>query len=504
MLPGPVPGGGQPRSRPARTSARSLRHAGRRQRCACAPAGAASWPRPVAASSPNRPTAYPPPGAVGESKRCQPAAQGRQGGRLQEQKNLQAEGARRAGIGARRIRRKGAGAHRAGTALLAPGARTNSWPPCCSPTPAWRPASPSTSPWSADGRPQQKNLLQVLHEWIEFRFLTVEGSAPATASPKWNGASPVILEGVKAAFLRIDKVIKVIRQFRRAQARPDLKFLTSPTSQAEDILEIRLRQLARLEGIKDRNGSLPNSAKRKASCAPCSTPRPEMTQADPKGRSPTTPNNTATRAAPCSNCGPHRPGRGGGADEPVTVILSERLGAHPPGHGIAPDSIGYKAGASPSSSPNSHDLAAAADRQQGPRLQRQKSPTRPAAGGDGVADRHADRAPGTAAGWPRPSAPTPKPKYLFAGSGGYGLPPSGRSGGSQQGRQGLPHPDDGEKPLKPAPPPAPPSAPLAAAGKLLPSPPTCPEMARAAATRSSTWTTRTNSSPSPSNYTATA
>src|SRR6476659_1491787 len=51
------------------------------------------------------------------------------------------------------------------------------------------------------------------------------------------------------AFLNIDKVIKVIRN--ADEPKPDLitAFKLSET-QAEDILEIRLRQLAKLEGIK--------------------------------------------------------------------------------------------------------------------------------------------------------------------------------------------------------------------------------------------------------------
>ena len=58
-----------------------------------------------------------------------------------------------------------------------------------------------------------------------------------------------ILEGRLKVFLHIDEVIKVIRESDDPKA--DLMAAFGLTEiQAEDILEIRLRQLARLEGFK--------------------------------------------------------------------------------------------------------------------------------------------------------------------------------------------------------------------------------------------------------------
>src|SRR6185295_16178587 len=58
-----------------------------------------------------------------------------------------------------------------------------------------------------------------------------------------------ILEGRTIVLLNIDKVINVIRN--SDEPKPDLmKQFRLTEVQAEDILEIRLRQLARLEGIK--------------------------------------------------------------------------------------------------------------------------------------------------------------------------------------------------------------------------------------------------------------
>jgi len=58
-----------------------------------------------------------------------------------------------------------------------------------------------------------------------------------------------ILEGREAVLLNIDKVIKIIRESDEPKPALINAFKLSDR-QAEDILEIRLRQLARLEAIK--------------------------------------------------------------------------------------------------------------------------------------------------------------------------------------------------------------------------------------------------------------
>lgn len=99
----------------------------------------------------------------------------------------------------------------------------------------------------ADGKPQQKGLVQILQEWIDFRFLTVTRRTHHRLGQV--KAREHVLEGRLIAFLNIDEVIKVIRD--SSDAKQDLmkRFGLSET-QAEDILEIRLRQLANLEKIK--------------------------------------------------------------------------------------------------------------------------------------------------------------------------------------------------------------------------------------------------------------
>lgn len=98
-----------------------------------------------------------------------------------------------------------------------------------------------------DGRPRQKGLCEILSEWIEFRVATVTRRTKHRLS-KVNDRIH-ILEGRQLVLLNIDKVIKIIRGSDEPKADLMTAFKLSER-QAEDILEIRLRQLARLEAIK--------------------------------------------------------------------------------------------------------------------------------------------------------------------------------------------------------------------------------------------------------------
>ncbi|MEX3931014.1 DNA topoisomerase IV subunit A [Paraburkholderia phymatum] len=99
----------------------------------------------------------------------------------------------------------------------------------------------------ADGRPRQKGIGEMLHEWIGFRFTTVTRRSQHRLG-KVNDRIH-ILEGRMIVFLNIDEVIRIIRESEEPKAALIEAFGLSDR-QAEDILEIRLRQLARLEKIK--------------------------------------------------------------------------------------------------------------------------------------------------------------------------------------------------------------------------------------------------------------
>jgi topoisomerase-4 subunit A len=98
-----------------------------------------------------------------------------------------------------------------------------------------------------DGRPRQKGLGQILREWVEFRFATVTRRTRFRLQKVDDRIH--ILEGREAVLLNIDKVIKIIRESDEPKSALMQAFKLSDR-QAEDILEIRLRQLARLESIK--------------------------------------------------------------------------------------------------------------------------------------------------------------------------------------------------------------------------------------------------------------
>lgn len=98
-----------------------------------------------------------------------------------------------------------------------------------------------------DGRPAQKNLAAIVREWLDFRVATVTRRLQHRLGQVERRIH--ILQGRMTAFLHIDEVIRVIRESDEPKPELMAAFALSET-QAEDILEIRLRQLARLEWIK--------------------------------------------------------------------------------------------------------------------------------------------------------------------------------------------------------------------------------------------------------------
>jgi topoisomerase-4 subunit A len=98
-----------------------------------------------------------------------------------------------------------------------------------------------------DGRPCQKSLADLIGEWCTFRMRTVHRRTEFRLQKADDRIH--ILEGRHIVFLNIDEVIRIIRESDDPKAALIARFILSDR-QAEDILEIRLRQLARLEGIR--------------------------------------------------------------------------------------------------------------------------------------------------------------------------------------------------------------------------------------------------------------
>lgn len=98
-----------------------------------------------------------------------------------------------------------------------------------------------------DGRPTGKNLRDVIVEWIKFRFATVTRRTQHRLAQVLDRIH--VLEGRMIVLLNVDKVIKIIRNADNPKAAL-LKAFKLSERQVDDILEIRLRQLAKLEHIK--------------------------------------------------------------------------------------------------------------------------------------------------------------------------------------------------------------------------------------------------------------
>lgn len=100
-----------------------------------------------------------------------------------------------------------------------------------------------------NGRPQVKNLVELLKEWLEFRADTVTRRLQFRLQQVEDRLH--ILAGLLIAYLNLDEVIKIIREADEPKAALIKKFKLSEI-QADAILNIRLRQLAKLEEIKIR------------------------------------------------------------------------------------------------------------------------------------------------------------------------------------------------------------------------------------------------------------
>ena len=194
-----------------------------------------------------------------------------------------------------------------------------------------------------DGRPGQKGLAALMQEWAAFRVETVRRRTAHRLDAVNRRIH--ILEGRQAVLLNIDEVIHVIREADDPKADLMAAFGLSEI-QADDILEIRLRQLARLEGIKiekelgelreEREGLLrilgdEGELKRlvvgeiRADAKKYGDPRRTLIE--------------AAQAVTAANT------EDAIVDEPVTVIVSKNgwLRARA-GHGLDPAAIQYKAG----------------------------------------------------------------------------------------------------------------------------------------------------------------
>jgi len=100
-----------------------------------------------------------------------------------------------------------------------------------------------------DGLPAVKSLHTILGEWLNFRTLTVRSRLQYRLDKVLRRLH--ILEGYLAAFLNIDEVIEIIRTEEKPKQELIARFKLTDI-QAEAILDLKLRQIAKLEEIKIR------------------------------------------------------------------------------------------------------------------------------------------------------------------------------------------------------------------------------------------------------------
>jgi topoisomerase-4 subunit A len=98
-----------------------------------------------------------------------------------------------------------------------------------------------------DGKPQVKNLKQILNEWLIFRTNTVTRRLKHRLDKVERRLH--LIEGLRIAFLNLDEVIRIVRTEDEPKPKLIARFRLSE-EQADYILETRLRQLARLEEMK--------------------------------------------------------------------------------------------------------------------------------------------------------------------------------------------------------------------------------------------------------------
>ena len=194
-----------------------------------------------------------------------------------------------------------------------------------------------------DNCPGQADLKKILGDWLKFRVSTVRRRVEHRLDQVNDRLH--VLEGMLVAFLNIDEVIAIIREEERPRQALMSRFDLTDV-QAEAILNLRLRNLARLEEVKIRTeqSELAEESRRLAGIlsrdrgVPMLVREELLEDAERYGdarRSPLVERDAAQAL--------------GEADltpaEPVTVVLSERGWVRAAkGHEIEPEALGYRAG----------------------------------------------------------------------------------------------------------------------------------------------------------------
>ena len=194
-----------------------------------------------------------------------------------------------------------------------------------------------------DGRPQLKPLKSILGEWLTFRTDTVRRRLQFRLDKVEKRLH--LLEGLRIAYLNLDEVIRIIRTEDEPKPVLMARFKLSET-QADYILDTRLKQLARLEEMKIR-GEMDELEEERARIVSTlkskerlrALVKDELLQdakqyGDPR-RSPLIERGAAQALSESELV----------AAEPVTIVLSEKGWVRSAkGHDIDPASLSYREG----------------------------------------------------------------------------------------------------------------------------------------------------------------
>lgn len=194
-----------------------------------------------------------------------------------------------------------------------------------------------------DHKPSVKGLVTILTEWLEFRRVTVTRRLNYRLDKILNRLH--ILDGLLIAFLNIDEVINIIRYEDEPKQVLMARFSLSDT-QAEAILELKLRHLAKLEEVKINAEQNELTKERDQLQAILASPKKlsnlikkeleaDVAKFGDDRRSPVVARSEAKAIAEQDLM----------PSEPVTVVLSEMGWARmAKGHDIDPTTLSYKSG----------------------------------------------------------------------------------------------------------------------------------------------------------------
>ncbi len=194
-----------------------------------------------------------------------------------------------------------------------------------------------------DGRPAVKDLCTLLKEWLQFRIATVTRRLQYRLDKVLDRLH--ILDGLLVAYLNIDEVIAIIR--REDEPKPVLmKRFQISERQAEAILELKLRHLARLEEMKIRGEQEELTEERDTLQKTLASKRRLRTLVKKEISADTETYRDSRRSALVERSAAQVIDQTALVpSEPVTVVLSEKGWVRSAkGHDIDPQSLNYKAG----------------------------------------------------------------------------------------------------------------------------------------------------------------